>query len=884
MRAEQRARLGSHGISFDTETHLIQPGLAAPPLVCGSIAIYAGNQFAGELLDREGALQAFRDLIEDESRIITGANIAFDMLVCAVEWAKRGVDLMPAIFRAYEQERVYDVLIGEALHAIAEGHLNKDPRTGGDIRDPITGETKNRYSLAISVDLTLDRRDAKVNDEWRTRYYELRDIPIELWPKSARDYPIDDAVNTHEDAMAQCGLLPKRADHQWVDSPDGSTCARCGVELTFGQMPACRVTKPHRNLHAMADQAWTAFALALGAAWGFTVDQAMVAEIAAEVREKRARVATPLLAAGLLKHKTGKDEDGEVGVGRDTAAVARAIALAYGASKKCAHCRGTAKVISPKAKLVRCKACKGKGISMTGGRCPGCDGLGKAVTTAESAKINCQECRSSGYDLTDVQVPCTEPSNRFPNGQIQATRDTLYESGDESLAELAEWLEDAKVEGTYIPYLRTGRVQCVGPDGEVFYRDRPLTLKPNVMLETDRTSYEDSIHQFPRKGRLRQCMKARAGYVYCSVDWNMGESLTHAQSCRWLLGYSDLGDALNKDLDPHASLAAQVMGLTYDEFMHRYKVLKDKACVDMRQAMKPLTFGKPAAMGDIKIVMTQRKNGPDTACPSGPAMISDGKDDLIPGYKGLRFCVVTAGAERCGVEMVTSWGAKGYERDCVPLCKACLECVSKISKSWKSLWRENVPYGKFAGDVSDNGQPISQEMAEFLGIEGDRLAPGEMLQHVSAIVRGAVGYSDACNGWFQSLLGVAAKLALRRAQRECCDSTYRVPSDACAGGVVSKYAGQRSPLYGSRCIALLHDELLAELLEHSAHHGAMRLDELMVRALQEICPDMAPAVKAPAALMRIWYKGAEPRWLVGGDKPANDEDVLVPWEPKRKAA
>ena len=873
MTPERRQQLLWRGVSFDVETHLIQPGLLAPPIVCASIAVHDGTRIVGELLDKEAALLAFRQIIEDPDRIMVGANISFDVLVCAVEWARRGVDMMPAIFQAYEDGRVYDVLVGEALNAIADGTLNKDPRTGGDLRDPITRDAKNRYSLAIAVDLTLDRVDAKANDEWRLRYAELEHVPIDEWPQSARDYPVDDVVNAMQVALAQCGHLPKRAEHRWRED---DTCDQCGARLSYGGPTAsCRVTKSHRNLHSMSDQVYTAWALHLGAAWGFNVDQSAVDAIETEVTEKRARIAAPLFALGLLKWTTKENEHGgkdEV-LGRDTPVIARLMAQAYGATGECSTCRGTAKVVSPKAKLIKCKTCRGGGVAPTGGPCTKCNGGGRQVSDAKSSQINCQDCRTTGLDLsTAPQLPITEPSDKFPNGQVQASRDVLFESGDETLGELAQWLEDAKVIGTYIPFLRKARVECAGPDGEVFFKSRPLTLKPNVLLETDRTSYEDAIQQFPRKGRLRTCIRARSGYRFASVDWNMGESITHAQSCRWILGYSDLGDALNRGLDPHASLAAEILGLSYEEFMHQLKVLKDPQAKDTRQGAKPFTFGKPTGIGSPKLVTQARMQGEDTPCENGPVILADGRR----GYKGTRFCVL-GGADRCGVHpdgtsnKVTSWGRPGYERDCKPLCRACLECADRFGEKWLKLWRENKPYFKYAKDASEFGQKISREVAEFLGVDGDRLAPGEMLQHVSGIIRGDVGFTDCANGWFQSLLAFCAKLALRCAQRECCDSSVIVPSDACEGGVVSAYAGQRSPLYGSRCVVLYHDELFAELIASMAHDGATRLSEIMVRTLQEICADQTPAIKAPPALMMVWHKGAEEK---------RDEDGrLIPWEP-----
>lgn len=823
MTPERLASLAECSVAFDTETFLSQPGLLAPPLVCGSIArlvdpsarIIPGQGFSGlhgEILDIDQTLDAFLAILEDPKRIIVGAHIAYDMLVCAVEFQKRRQrDIFPLIFAAYEQGRVYDVLIGESLNAISDGNLGSDPRTGSDLRNPRTGKPQKYYSLEIVTDLVLGRIDAKANDEWRLKYYLLRNTPIADWPPSARFYPIDDARNTAEVALAQAGFLPKRARHLWREKDGRAVCDRCGIAPGAG-MTECWVTQSHRNLHQMADQAYTAWVLHLGAAWGFNVDQKAVDAVEKEVTEVREKASVELIAAGLLKWKKDK---GETKLGHSKAKIARAVAAAYGATGTCASCEGTGKVRSPSKKDPVRRAWD-----------PERDGIG------------CQDCASTGFDLsTAPDLSFTDPSEKYPKGQIKADSDSLNEAGDETLRALADYEQDAKTISTYIPYLRMAQVEG---------RSRPLTLRPNVILETDRVSYGDAIQQFPRAGNLRSCILARKGFVLCSVDWNMGESLTHAQSCIWLLGYSDLATALNNGLDPHAALAANILGVSYEEFIERKKEPRFKAA---RQAAKPFTFGKPGGMGSVKLVMQQRKQGPDTPCPNGPVLVDDGEGGKVPGYRGLRFCILMEGATRCGAVKVRSWGKPGYERPIGPTCRVCLECADRLGEKWLAQWSENKPYFRLVSDATENGGYMP---------DGSRLAPGEVRQHVSGIIRGGVGYSDGCNGWFQSLLGVAAKRAFRRAQRECCDVSFRLPD------------GTTSPLLGSRIIALQHDECLAEIREGRAHDAAMRLSEIMVTTLQEVCPDLAPAVKAPPAIARRWYKGMEPVFV---------DERLVPWEP-----
>ena len=190
------------------------------------------------------------------------------------EFHKRGLDIIPHIARALMGEhtehmtgihdgRFFDLQHAEALNAIATGNLGKDPRTGTPL--------KGRYSLEQVVNLTLDRQDAKSNDTYRLRYGEYDNVPLDELPPEARQYPIDDAKNSFEAPLAQCGLIPKVSPyHSW--GPKGA-CLTCGAT---SQGQTCWYTRPHYNLHDLAAQTSTAFWLHMGASWGFKVDQKYV--------------------------------------------------------------------------------------------------------------------------------------------------------------------------------------------------------------------------------------------------------------------------------------------------------------------------------------------------------------------------------------------------------------------------------------------------------------------------------------------------------------------------------------------------------------------------------------------------------------------------------
>lgn len=167
-------------VAWDTETHPSQPGLAAPPIVCGSIADESGCHLQTRI---ETLLWLTRSLA-DPSVHFVGTNIAYDF-VCA---AAAVPQLLPLIFAAYDADRVHDVGIREALIDIGKGELAE---RGSD------DEMGIRYGATILAKryLGLDLSEEKKNtNAWRKRYHELEHVPQEKWPWAARVYPLRDVA------------------------------------------------------------------------------------------------------------------------------------------------------------------------------------------------------------------------------------------------------------------------------------------------------------------------------------------------------------------------------------------------------------------------------------------------------------------------------------------------------------------------------------------------------------------------------------------------------------------------------------------------------------------------------------------------------------------
>jgi hypothetical protein len=694
--------------SLDLETHQIEVGILAPRIVCGSTPerlIYEPND------PPRAVVGAFTDPIRSDV-ILTGANIAYDFGCLAV--ADPG--LLPAIFRAYEERRVFDVQIAQALHAIAEGNLFLDPVTGREL--------DGRYNLERLVSLVLGRDDAKIHDTWRRRYALLDGVPLEDWPREARVYPVDDARNTLEVAIAQI--------------------RGGGTGVTSG---------PHRNLGDLADQAETAFAMHLGAIWGMRADRERIAELKARTLEAHAAFVKKFRALGFY--------DGDKA---NTHAVKLAVARAYGADQPCPACVG-----------------------------------GKLLSPISGRPINCKTCSGTGLDVS--MCPKTK------TGGLCADRDSKMNSGDPDLVALGA-NEPEKILSTYLPALEAEKIGRF--------------LRPNVLVASGRTSYDGLVQLVGKDMGVRECHRARDGYVLCSVDFSALELCTLSQVELNMFGSSIMADTINATGDPgalHTAFAARLAGKSTEEMRVAIKspdaVLK-KWAKKYRDAAKAGNFGFPGGMGPAKFVYSKRrKNEGETIAPDGTK------------YPGIRFCILLAGAERCGTSRV--WAGTNPPQ---LVCEKCFAIVrDELRPAWLEQWRM---------------QRYLTRISNIVGKEGR----GELRCWGTERVRGGLDYTNGANNGFQALAADGAKYALRCLTREC-------------------YLDRSSVLYGSRPIVFIHDEIIAEIPLEVAHLAGPRMAKVMVDGMRKFVPDVT--IVAEPALGFYWDKRMEPVYRDG---------KLVPWEPE----
>lgn len=757
--------------AVDLETDKTTPGRQAPPIVVGSMAeVMSDGNVRGEILHPKDVAYSTVVRYLDEGYTIVGANFAFDSACFAAE----NPEILPKLFKAYAEGRIIDVSIVQTLDAIYGGHLGVDPRSGGQLRNPATGQVSDRYALATVLDLLTGRTDAKEAAAWRTSYAILKNVPLADWPPDAVTYPVDDTCNTLTAALAQI-----RGWQRGMMEPNESG--------------------PARNFNNQAAQAETAFALNLGACHSLRTDRVRVERLAAKVEKQHAE------AVERFKKCNWRRDDGT----EDQIAVKKSVAIAYGVTGTCVRCKGSGKVCPLKVKA--CRGLKVNGrfefpdpkkqkdeptiIVGDHSACSVCSGAAQVQYYGDP--ITCKGS-DGGCDGTGLNLSTAPYLPRTDKGGIRADRDTLMESGDDELAVYGED-EFEKTRTTFIPYLRSG-----------IYA--PLKLRANVLVESGRLSYEGSpFHQLSRSGWVRETIRARHRMVLGSTDYEAGELCSLAQFCYWTIGYSGMRTAINDSGKPgilHSELAASVIGISIEEFLARLKN-KDKQCVDFRQASKPINFGTPGGMGSAKLVWTARKkNAGFTPSEYGPSRDDDGNR----GYAGIRFCILVGGAQRCGIDKINEWkGNPTY-----PVCKACVEVVENVLR---------VAYFQRFPEIREYFKWVSARIKECGRVPC--LAWNAATGAVEILRWRAVDeahFPAGANNGFQALLADIMKLAYRTMTREC---YLGVKAD-----------GSPSPLAGCRLPVVMHDEPISELFAATAHLSGPRIGVIMEESGYALAPDV----------------------------------------------
>lgn len=307
-------------------------------------------------------------------------------------------------------------------------------------------------------------------------------------------------------------------------------------------------------------------------------------------------------------------------------------------------------------------------------------------------------------------------------------------------------------------------------------------------------------------------------WVYGSTDYPSLELCTLAQATYTTQGYSRMRDAINASGDPgylHTEFGAKMAG------------------VDVSNAAAMADFKKKAEdKGSAEYRFRFMAKAGNFGFPGGmgvPKLV------LAKRKEGLHFCVASGRNKAC-VKPVMKWRGKKLDK---PTCPDCLDVAAKLRDDWFLAWPEIKPYFEWVTTIP--------------GIKDGK---GVLTTPITGFVRGGLTFTSAANHTFQHLGAMASKHAFWLVSKEC-------------------YTDRNSPLWGTRPLILIHDEIFFETPRKGMLAAGFRTAEIMRDSLQIFCPDIKCPLPEPA-FMRFWSKKA----TLLRDKEGKPLDQV--WEPTDK--
>jgi hypothetical protein len=397
--------------------------------------------------------------------------------------------------------------------------------------------------------------------------------------------------------------------------------------------------------------------------------------------------------------------------------------------------------------------------------------------------------------------PMTEPSSRYPEGQIKTDAETLAQCKTD---ELRAWGEAAHYEKWRTTYLQPA---ILGTTGILPYNYNPLVASGRT------SSFGTNAQNPPRKGRFRECVVARPGMVLCSVDYTAAELAGLAQIHYWLFGQSALRDTINAGIDAHAPVAAQLAGVstpTMIKWLQEGNPKFKQAKGLYRQAAKVANFGIPGGLGARTLV-------------------------TYAAGMGVNLYEISA-------ELDPSVRTESLnERETVAYNYA-----QHIIDTWSKAVPEGPRYMALINDALSYSPSFT------------------FMQFGSGRQRGGCGYCDGCNTGFQGIVADGAKEAIWRLSVACYLPPKQAIAILTAPDVYwhtmkpKEIEDACKHLYGVRPVLFIHDEEIAEGPEATAHLWAPAMAAIMREGMRTYIRDVV--VEAEPALMRRWYKEAAARY------------------------
>ncbi len=508
-----------------------------------------------------------------------------------------------------------------------------------------------------------------IKDGWRLEYAHFLDVPLSRWPERARE--------------RQAISRARRAELPALPGKDKALAAEiANLDAIINDVPEGVIRYPlldaettlgvyqSQEIHSsyLKDehrQAYAQFALYLSSTWGLRTHAPGVEALRLELQQAYEELAGEFEALGYVR------PDGT----RDMKAI----------------------------KKLMVETCREQGIAIrrTDGHAKEGAKCGHADDCEEHVSLDSDACEAVAL----VDPTCT-------------------------IADYSELSALKKMLTSDVPMLQAGTVYPVHTRFDIAETGRTTSSKPNIQnLNTGRGKKAATSVAQRLRPNIRQAFIPRPGHVFMQADFPQLELYTLAQCCYTWLGFSKLGDALNAGMDPHLAVAAQIVGVTYEEAAANKK---RKDIDHARQVAKVFNFGKPGGLGAKKLVLFARKTYGVVLTVEQVEQYTNQWHAAFPEMRQY-FARVNAmfgdDIERVSIESLFTerWrggttycgacnnGFQGLGADCAKAA-VCLIAEAQYSIETSPLYGSRTPafvHDEFIGEVLDN--PKAHDAAMELG-------------------------------------------------------------------------------------------------------------------------------------------------------------------------
>lgn len=233
------------------------------------------------------------------------------------------------------------------------------------------------------------------------------------------------------------------------------------------------------------------------------------------------------------------------------------------------------------------------------------EGLIRADGTADTkaaSRAMVEACREEGIPIARTKGYAQK--NGEPEAEYRARIADPHAYVSLS-AEACDRFDETSIIGAYSQFLTLRKT--LSNDIKMLRSGTEVPIQPRYdFADTGRTRCaKPNIQAINRGAGIREAFRPRPGTVFIQADFEGLELHTMSAWCLEKVGWSMMADKLNAKVDVHTEMAADILGISYDDAMAQ-KNSPDKAVKDhmkeYRQRAKALNFGLPGGLGAKKFV------------------------------------------------------------------------------------------------------------------------------------------------------------------------------------------------------------------------------------------------------------------------------------------